>query len=160
LALPDDGTFRVRPATPADAAPLADLAALLDQSLPAERFVQDIALHPKGFFVAELDSKVVGYLVLRKEHAPKSLHVYAPIQLWRLYVAPAWQGKGIAAGLMEQAVSSTREWGHEAIWLGTGEDNIRAIEFYKKHGFKPLGLAHVHAGHDEHEDLIMLWEAD
>ncbi len=156
----DDGTFQVRLAAPADAAPLAGLAEQLGQALTAERFAQDIAQHPKGFFVAELDNAVVGYLVLRKEYAPKDLHVHAPCQLWRIYVAPSWQGKGIAAGLMEQAIDSARAWGHDSIWLGTGEDNIRAIEFYKKHGFKPLGLAHLHAGHDEHEDLIMMWEAD
>ncbi len=156
----DDGTFQVRLATAADAAALADLADLLDQPMHAERFAHDIAAYAKGFLIAELDSKVVGYLVLRKQYAPKDLHVHAPCQLWRIYVAPSWQGKGIAAGLMEQAVTSAREWGFDSIWLGTGEDNIRAIEFYKKHGFKPLGLAQLHAGHDEHQDLIMMWEAD
>jgi ribosomal protein S18 acetylase RimI-like enzyme len=160
LAMFDDGTYHVRPAVAADAAPLADLASLLGQSLTEEQFAQDIAHYAKGFFVAEISNKVVAYLVLRKAHAPTSLHVHAPVQLWRIYVAPVWQGKGVAAGLMEQAITTTRDWGHDSIWLGTGEDNLRAIAFYDKHGFASLGLAQVHAGHDEHQDLVMLWKAE
>jgi ribosomal protein S18 acetylase RimI-like enzyme len=155
----DDGTFAVRLAQPADAAPLAELASLLGQSQTDEQFAHDIARYPKGFFVADINSKVVAYMVLRKEHAPTSLHVHAPVQLWRMYVAPALHGKGVAAGLMEQAMASALDWGHDAIWLGTAEDNVRAIAFYSKHGFKPLGLAQVHGGHDAHEDLIMIWNA-
>lgn len=158
--MPDDGTFQVRLARLADAAQLAGLAELVGQALTAERFKQDIADHPKGFFVAEIDGKVVGYLVLRKEHAPQSLHVHAPLQLWRLYVAPALQGKGVAAGLMEQALASALAWGYDSIWLGTAEDNVRAIAFYSKHGFAALGKAHLHGGGEAHEDLIMLWKAE
>ncbi len=156
----DDGTFAVRLAQPADAAPLSELAGLLGQSQTDAQFALDIARYPKGFFVAEIHGKVVAYMVLRKEHAPTSLHVHAPVQLWRMYVAPAFQGKGVAAGLMEQALDSTLAWGHDAIWLGTAADNVRAIAFYSKHGFDPLGLAQVHGGHEAHEDLIMMWKAE
>jgi ribosomal protein S18 acetylase RimI-like enzyme len=160
LAMLKDGTFQVRLAKQADAEHLAHIASLLGQSLTAERFAQDIAHYAKGFFVSEIDGKVVAYMVLRKEHAPKSLHVHAPLQLWRMYVAPALQGKGVAAGLMEQALDSARERGIDAIWLGTSEDNVRAIAFYSKHNLAPIGTAHLHAGDNAHEDLIMLWQAE
>lgn len=155
----DDGTFQVRLAKAADAGQLEGLAELLGQALTAERFKQDIAAYRKGFFIAEIDGKVVGYVVLRKQHAPQSLHVHAPLQLWRLYVAPALQGKGVAAGLVEQAFASALEWGYDSIWLGTAEDNVRAIAFYSKHGFATLGTAHLHGG-EAHEDLIMIWKAE
>jgi ribosomal protein S18 acetylase RimI-like enzyme len=156
----DDGTFQVRLARQADAAQLAGLAEELGQALTAERFMQDIAGYSKSFFVAEIDGKVVGYMVLRREHAPQALHVHAPLQLWRIYVALGLQGKGVAAGLIEQAVASALEWGFDSLWLGTGEDNVRAVAFYSKHGFTALGKAHLHGGHEAHEDLIMLWKAE
>jgi ribosomal protein S18 acetylase RimI-like enzyme len=41
------------------------------------------------------------------------------------------------------------------IWLGTSEDNARAITFYRKVGFYPIGVAELHHGHESHQDLIM-----
>ena len=145
----------IRNAKPDDATPLAELACALGESTEAARFSQDIAQHAKGFYVAEVDGTVSGYLVMRIEQHPGCVQGRSPIQLWRLFVAAEHQGKGVAASLISQAFDHAHARAHDVVWLGTSEDNARAIAFYRKHGFNSVGVAQLHQGHDPHQDLIM-----
>ena len=138
-----------------DAGPLAELARALAQPTEISQFSHDIAAYAQGFYVAESSNGISGYLVMRVEHSPSCVQGQSPVQLWRLFVSPAHQGTGVAAALMSQAFAHAREGAHDVIWLGTSEDNARAIAFYRKRGFSPVGLAQLHHGHDSHQDLIM-----
>ncbi|MEO7251495.1 MAG: GNAT family N-acetyltransferase [Arenimonas sp.] len=145
----------IRNVQPIDAEPLAELALKLGQPLDASRFSQDIAAYAPGFYVAESSDEIIGYLVMRFERSPCCVQGMSPVQLWRLFVAPEHQGKGVAAGLMSQAFAYARARAHDVVWLGTSEDNARAIAFYRKGGFNPIGVAELHQGHEAHQDLIM-----
>jgi len=138
-----------------DAGPLTELARALGQPAEISRFSHDIAAYTQGFYVAESSNGISGYLVMRVEHPPSCVQGQSPVQLWRLFVSQTHQGKGVAAGLMSQAFAYARERAHDVIWLGTSQDNARAIAFYRKSGFTPVGLAQLHHGHDSHHDLIM-----
>ena len=145
----------IRNATPMDAEPLVELARTLGQSVETSRLSQDIAAYAPGFYVAESSRGISGYLVMRTEHPPDCVQGHAPVQLWRLFVAPEHQGKGVAASLMSQGFAYARVKAHDVVWLGTAEDNARAIAFYRKSGFNPVGVASLPQGHDSHQDLIM-----
>lgn len=138
-----------------DAEPLAELARKLGQPLGVSRFSQDIAAYAPGFYIAESSDGVIGYLVMRFEPSPSCVHGVSPVQLWRLFVAQEHHGKGVAAELLSQAFAHARARAHDVVWLGTSKDNARAIAFYRKGGFNPIGVAELHQGHDSHEDLIM-----
>jgi len=138
-----------------DAAPLAELARALGQPTAASRFSEDIAAHAAGFYVAEANDGIAGYLVMRVEHSPGFVQGRSPVQLWRLFVSPEHQGKGVAASLISQAFAYAREGAHDVVWLGTSQENARAIAFYRKSGFNSIGLAQLHQGHDAHQDLVM-----
>lgn len=138
-----------------DARPLAELASALGQAAEVSRISQDISTYASGFYVAELDNIVAGYLVMRAEHAPNCIQGRSPVQLWRLFVSPPHQGKGVASALMAHAIAYARDRAHDVVWLGTSEDNGRAIAFYRKSGFSPTGFAQLHQGDDSHHDLIM-----
>jgi ribosomal protein S18 acetylase RimI-like enzyme len=105
-------------------------------------------------YVAETDGSVVGYLALQHETHP-AVESRNPVQLWQIYVIPEFHGAGIAPDLLAAAREYAREHSHEVIWLGVSEHNARAVAFYRKHGFRALGLHSVGAGDHEHEDLVM-----
>ena len=138
-----------------DAGSLAELARALAQPAEISRFSHDIGAYAQGFYVAESSNGISGYLIMRVEHTPRCVQGQSPVQLWRLFVSRAHQGKGVAAGLMSQAFAHARKGAHDVIWLGTSEDNARAIAFYRRSGFTSVGLAQLHHGHDSHQDLIM-----
>lgn len=147
--------MRIRQATQADAQALAGLGRALEQPWDESVLSADIAAYGAGFQVAETDGGLAGCIVLRAGHVPDCVDGQAPIQLWRIFVHPEHQGTDVASGLLSQALAHAREHGHDVVWLGTSEDNARAIAFYRRNGFHPLGVAQVHHDHESHPDLIM-----
>jgi ribosomal protein S18 acetylase RimI-like enzyme len=105
-------------------------------------------------YVAETHGSVVGFLALQREGHPAVVG-RNPVKLWQLYVAPALHGSGVASQLMSAAMDHARTHLHDVVWLGVSEHNARGIAFYRKHGFKALGLHLVGAGGHAHQDVVM-----
>lgn len=70
-------------------------------------------------------------------------------EIEKLYVEPAFQGRGIGAALLEHAVSQLG-----ASWLWALEKNEGALRFYMRHGFAPTGERKLEEGTPEY--LVML----
>ena len=145
----------IRNAKPEDAPSLVDLARSLGQPQDDAAFAQDISSYSEGFFVAEADDRLSGYLIMRPQPKPGCVQAFSPIQLWRLFVSAEYQGKGVATSLISRAIAYARAKQNDVVWLGTSADNARAIAFYRKSGFRPVGTAVLHHGHGAHDDLIM-----
>jgi GNAT superfamily N-acetyltransferase len=54
-------------------------------------------------------------------------------------VVPEWQGKGVAAVLLEAALAEAVNLGCTRVTLDTAVPLQRAIAFYRSHGFQPTG---------------------
>jgi len=54
-------------------------------------------------------------------------------------VGPAWQGSGVAKGLLDKAESDLRKLRCNIMTLGTTKPLQRAIRFYEKNGFHATG---------------------
>jgi N-acetylglutamate synthase-like GNAT family acetyltransferase len=52
-------------------------------------------------------------------------------------------GRGIGSALMESALATARAAGCDRIWLVTTNDNVDALRFYQRRGFR---LAELHPG--------------
>lgn len=117
-------------------------------------FEQLIEQHPGRVQVAELDGTIIGYVAVQRAAHP-AVAARAALQLWQLYVEPAFHGRGVAAQLMSAALEQARRDRHDSVWLGVSPTNARAAAFYRKQGFTALGLHEVgDAGH-AHQDLVM-----
>jgi ribosomal protein S18 acetylase RimI-like enzyme len=147
----------LREATPSDAAALAaiGIATSSQHEMSPARYAEDITRYPGAVYVAELADSVVGYLMLRNDGHPHIVEAQSPVQVWRLYVLPEFQGKGVAASLMSRALEHARGGKHDVVWLGVSEDNDRAIAFYGKQGFRALGMHRLHGDAEPHDDLVM-----
>ena len=59
-----------------------------------------------------------------------------------------YRGRGIGGAILENAVSQVfREFGERSLALGVHRDNVRAVGFYERHGFRRTG---VYEGNDEY----------
>ncbi len=105
-------------------------------------------------YVAQSRDSVTGYLVLQRA-AHVAVMARNPIQLWQIYVAPAFHGSGVAAQLMHAAFSHARKQMHDVIWLGVSEHNARGVAFYRKHHFKAVGRHLVGSAGHAHQDVVM-----
>ena len=65
----------------------------------------------------------------------------ADCEVSTLYAASSWSG--IGTSLVEAAVEFARDAGCRRLWLVTTNDNVDALRFYQRRGFR---LAELHAG--------------
>lgn len=163
----------VRCATPHDAALLADLAArtfydtFADSNTPEdmEKFLtstysEEIQRHEiedasLTTLLAECDGIAAGFAQIKMGKAPDCVKGRAPIEIKRFYVEKSFHGRGVAQELMRAAEELGRAAGAKTIWLGVWEHNDRAIAFYRKHGFIPVGSQPFLVGTDLQTDLVL-----
>jgi len=149
----------LRPATPADAAPLAalartafidafgtlyrpeDLEGFLTEYRSPAKYAEYLADPATRIMLAEEDGALLAYclLVLGQqfdEHPdPRPAR---PVFLSQLYCAGAATGRGLGAALMAWAIAEARDWQADAITLSVYADNHGAQRFYQR-----IGFAHV-----------------
>jgi GNAT superfamily N-acetyltransferase len=105
---------------------------------PAEvaRLAQALA-RPDVWCLLALDgSELIGHVALslltaEDPEPPPS----GTINLWQLFVRPAWQGSGVVRQLMDAAVAEARWRGFTTMRLWTPQGAARARHFYEREGW-------------------------
>ena len=94
----------------------------------------------EGFrtWVAEVDGTVRGFAFTRPTE-DEDLNPLEVAELVALYLDPAYFGMGIGKPLLERAVAGVRNQGFLQAVLWVLEENLRAIHFYRREGWKPDG---------------------
>lgn len=164
---------QVRSATPADAASLAVLAeATFRDAFANDNSAADMDAHCARHYgeaqqraeildpamatlVAEAAGALVGFGQLRAGHVPACVQGARPREVQRLYVERGWHGRGVAQALMDALLAQARTQGGDVAWLGVWERNPRAIAFYRKMGFGPVGEHVFTVGSDPQRDLVL-----
>jgi GNAT superfamily N-acetyltransferase len=132
---------RVRPARPAEAAILAEMANDLNdhvgihgrpftpERIRADGFGAQAAFTP---LVAELDGAVVGYAFF----SPGDNTDIAARSMWLhdIFVAPAARGRGVGYALMAAVAAETVRAGGMSLEWGVHAANAGALEFYRRLG--------------------------
>lgn len=138
----------------------ADVDAYVDAHLGASHLAADLAATTSVIFLAETGEHgaLAGYAQLRvPSPAPAGMSAGEPAaELARLYVASAWQGRGVAAALLAAVRSEAARAGARVLWLSAYQRNARAVAFYRRQGFAVAGTATFHMGHEVQDDWVML----
>lgn len=169
-------TFRVRRAAAADVALLAELGARTfvdafsadNDPQDLERYVADAFSHERiatelaqdgsVFLVAHDDayaSAPVGYCRLQRGATDDSVDARTPIELVRIYIEPATTGRGYGSALLQACLDEAARGGHDVIWLGVWEHNLRARRFYERWGFRHVGDHTFMLGRQRQRDHVM-----
>ncbi|MDO1447781.1 N-acetyltransferase [Rhodocytophaga aerolata] len=167
--------IHIRQATEKDASLLLDLSAqTFNQAFGnqnscdnmtaymASAFTQDQILEeiksPSSIFlmayIAGYETPV-GYTKLRTGKTPKELKGAKALEIHRIYVLQEMIGHGVGKALMERCLAIAQREKYEVIWLGVWENNTRAIEFYKKWGFKKFSSHIFRLGTEDQTDYLM-----
>ena len=171
-ALPEDGealaqlaerTFRDTFGTEEN---LADMDLYCAKSFSIEIQRREILDENYVTLLAEVDAQLVAFSQVRLQSPKDCVSVASasvagdlvkePSELYRLYVAKAWHGRGVAQALMAEVMATVAQAGADCLWLGVWEHNPRAIAFYRKCGFTAVGEHVFQFGNDPQRDLIMM----
>ena len=75
------------------------------------------------------------------------------VELKRIYLLSRFHGTGVGAALMAAAVAGAA--GHKRLLLGVYARNARAIAFYRKQGFEPIGERQFDVGGQLFDDVVL-----
>ncbi|HUX32912.1 MAG TPA: GNAT family N-acetyltransferase [Gemmatimonadaceae bacterium] len=164
----------IRRAVAADADALAAFAErTFVNTYGAYNTASDMAAYVAGAFGAALQGReladpgpvtlavdaggaLAGYAQLRRPGpAPACVAGAAPAEICRFYVDAPWQGRGLAARLMDAVREAAAALGAGTLWLGVWERNARARTFYAKCGFREVGAAEFVLGTDRQADRVL-----
>lgn len=131
-----------------------DLPKLVDLYLRAYKGLEEYAYtHPKdvksylkwlwnrdkeGIFLAKVDGKIVGFVAgdanwfsRREGKRVGAIH--------EIVVDPEYQGHGVGTALLNTILEYFKKKGLDTAELWVGDENYKAINFYKKFGFQESG---------------------
>ena len=97
----------------------------------------------------------VGYMKLNTGAEQTDLQETDSVEVERIYVRQAWQGRKVGHLLLEKAAETAGSLGKGSVWLGVWEENRGAIRFYERNGFIPFGTHVFMLGTDAQNDILM-----
>ncbi len=171
---PDTDTITVRPATLDDAPMLALVAAatFLDGFaglLPGEAILAHTARHHTQEACRQLlaspgvfawlatapGGAAVGYSVLTPPDLPENTVQPGDLELKRIYLLSRFHGSGLAGQLLKVAIAQAQLLQAQRLLLGVHAGNQRALRFYHREGFHPIGTRHFQVGPLLCDDLVL-----
>jgi RimJ/RimL family protein N-acetyltransferase len=165
--------FRIRRASPGDAAALVELGRAVGSEAEGwlisdatwrgvsdeRRYLRALRRHPHAaVFVAEAEEAIVGRLSIARDDHPASNHV-ADLGLM---VAAAYRRRGIGRALLETAVEWARDARVRKLELHVFPHNEPAIELYERFGFHREGYRkrHYRRGTEFVDAILMAYDVD
>ena len=109
---------------------------------------RELAEPGAGALLAEVGGVPAGYVQFRRRAAPEevgdaALHAVDAgdvVEIARFYVDRGHHGTGLAHRLMDAVLAhAATTMGARAVWLQVAEYNARALAFYVRCGFRPVG---------------------
>lgn len=112
--------------------------------------------HPDmRFYFAWAGDRLAGYCKLNAGEAQTELQETGGLEIERIYVDVAFQGKGVGALMIQEIEAMARKEGKGYLWLGVWQKNPGAIRFYERHGFEIFGEHPYYIGSDRQMDWMM-----
>lgn len=132
-----------------------NMAAYLETGFSIEKVTSELENPFSEFHLAYFDHELIGYLKINHGPAQTELKDDSSLEIERIYVLQAHQGKKIGQLLYEKALAIAQEQRYTFIWLGVWEKNEKAIGFYKRNGFVAFDRHLFALGDDIQTDIMM-----
>ena len=107
----------------------------LQRGQTLHRIVKETA---SELLVAESNQEIVG--LIHQVFFLDPVHAGLNSCITSLFVKEPQRKKGIGSQLLQKAIENAKKKGVIEVHVDTEENNVRAIKFYQKHGFKKAGI--------------------
>lgn len=104
-----------------------------DKEMLRYYFKKNIRDNDMTTLVMESQGKITGLTMFQYHRWNNIIYIYT------LYIAKDFQGRGTGSKLLSEIVKKAKELKARKIFLDTIRTNKKAIDFYKKKGFKKAG---------------------
>lgn len=135
-----------------------DMENYIKENFSYEQLEKEMKNKDSIFYIVKDNQRVVAYMKLNFDKAQTEEGHYNTLEVQRIYVLEEYKGKHIGKSLIQKSIEIARSNNLNYIWLGVWENNISAIKFYEKQGFKKFGQHIFKLGDDEQTDILMKLE--
>lgn len=116
-----------------------DLLDYFAETFSVEKIERGIAKANNAFWIAFVNRLPVGYAKLKLNSISGFIDSEQTCQLQKVYVLKDFLSMKIGFELQNLLLEKAKELNFKQIWLSVLHSNERAINFYKKSGFKNIG---------------------
>jgi ribosomal protein S18 acetylase RimI-like enzyme len=127
----------------------------LDEKFSTEKLTEELNNTDSEFYFATLENKVIGYLKVNFGESQTELKDDKALEIERIYVSKEFHGKKVGQLLYNKAIQIAQQKNKDYVWLGVWEENLRAVRFYTKNGFREFDKHIFKLGNEEQTDLMM-----
>lgn len=135
-----------------------DIHHYVDEAFASGRVAEELANPESEFYLAKVESQPIGYLKVNHGQAQTEKYDLSALEIERIYVLEAYYGKRVGQSLFAKAFEIAQTRRASCLWLGVWEKNLKAIKFYKKHGFVAFDKHSFLLGKDLQTDILMQLE--
>ncbi len=107
------------------------------------------------FYIITFNETPAGYLKVNIGDAQTEIQDQNGLEIERIYILRAFQGKKLGQSLFEKAVERAKFHKTDFLWLGVWDQNTNAIGFYERNGFTTFDTHVFKLGEDIQTDLMM-----
>ncbi|MEL6916096.1 MAG: GNAT family N-acetyltransferase [Bacteroidota bacterium] len=132
-----------------------DFSSYVKQAFTKDKIGADLDNANVTFYFVYADDRLAGYFKLNENDSQTEIKKKETIELERIYVLKEFQGKKLGTAMLQEAKRIGLKRGKTFLWLGVWEENVGAIRFYQKHGFKKFGTHPYYVGKDKQTDWLM-----
>ena len=115
-----------------DANDEANLKEYLKNAYNLEQLKSELSDHDSNFYFVYYKKELAGYLKLNVSNAQTEKHDINALEIERIYIKPNFKRLGLGKYLLNYAIEKAKELQKTSAWLGVWEENINALNFYKK----------------------------
>lgn len=127
----------------------------LKESFNTKKVTTELNNPDSHFYIAWEEDNPVGYLKVNTGKAQTELQDETSLEIERIYVKKSHHGQKVGQLLYDQAINTAQLLKKSYLWLGVWEENLRALNFYKKNGFVEFDQHIFRLGDEEQTDLMM-----
>ena len=127
----------------------------LDKAFSLAQLSAEFQSPNSQFYTAKYKQQIIGYLKVNFAAAQTDLNEETSLEVERIYVAAAFQGKKVGKALMNKAKEIALDSDLDYLWLGVWQKNPSAIAFYEKIGFVAFGTHTFVFGDEAQTDSLM-----
>lgn len=135
-----------------------DFKDYIEKAFALNKIKAELLNPDSDFYFVYRNDELVGYFKLNVLSAQSDVKRDDSMELERIYVLKEYQSLGLGKQFLYHIKSLAQEKNKKMLWLGVWEENLRAIQFYKRHGFQKFDTHPYFIGTDEQTDWLMRFD--
>jgi len=126
------------------------LALHLEYQYGTKRLTAELTDSTIDYYFIQSNKENIGFIKVKMQSSTEFLDL-DNCELEKIYILPAYSGKGIGKKALSKIISNVREKGKRILFLCVIDTNESAIAFYEKLGFEFHSTTRIDAPHFKEE---------